>query len=123
MSRYQKDLGDFGEFIAEQFYVKCGFQILERKYNVSCGELDLIVESDELLVFVEVKTRSNVNYGFPAESISQKKLLHMKRAAEMYLLTHYCDKEMRFDAFEVYAKIVDGKPELEKINHIPGIIF
>ncbi len=123
MSRYQKDLGDFGEFIAEKYYTEQGFRVLERKFNVPRGELDLIVESDTVLVFVEVKTRSNTNYGLPAESINQKKLLHMKRAAETYLLTHPCEKEMRFDAFEVYAKMVDGNPELEKINHIPGIIF
>lgn len=123
MSRYKKDLGDFGERVAEKYYVEQGFRILERKFNVAGGELDLIAETDTILVFVEVKTRSNTNYGFPAESINQKKLLHMKRAATAYLFKHPSKKEMRFDAFEVFAKIVDGEPLLERVNHIPDIIF
>ena len=123
MSRYKKDLGDFGEFVAEKYFAKQGFRILEKKFTISGGELDLIVESDCVLVFVEVKTRSNMNFGAPSEAINQKKLFHMKRTAEAYLLLHPCDKEIRFDAFEVYACIVCGEPQLKKVNHIPGIIF
>lgn len=123
MSRYQKDLGDFGEFVAENYFKEHGYRILEKKFNSPYGELDLIAESDAHLVFVEVKTRSNTNYGFPAESINQKKLFHMKRTAEMYLLTCPCEKEIRFDVIEVYAKMVNGLPVLEDINHIPEIVF
>ncbi len=123
MSRYQKDLGDFGELIAERFYLKNGYRILEKNYSVSGGELDLIVETDSLLVFVEVKTRSNMEYGSPAEAINRKKLLHMKRAAETYLLKNPCEKEIRFDALEVLAVIKNGIPQVEHVNHIPEIIF
>lgn len=123
MSRYQKDLGDFGEYVAEKYYIEQGFSILERKFNTPYGELDLIVESDKVLVFVEVKTRSNTNFGFPAEAINRKKLIHMRKTAETYLESHSFDKEMQFDVFEVYAKIVNGRPELLETNHIPGIIF
>ena len=123
MSRYKKDLGFFGEKVAESFYRENGFRILCKNYNAPGGELDLIVESDSLLVFVEVKTRSNLNYGFPAESITQKKLLHMKRAAEQYLRQNPCEKEIRFDAIEVLAVITNGVPQCESMNHIPDILF
>ncbi|MBO5364261.1 MAG: YraN family protein [Clostridia bacterium] len=123
MSRYKKDLGDFGEKVAESFYRDHGYRILCKNYSVSSGELDLIVESDNCLVFVEVKTRRNLNYGYPAEAITQKKLLHMKRAAEEYLLRNPYEKEIRFDAVEVLAVIVDGVPQLESINHIPNILL
>ncbi len=123
MSRYQKDLGDFGEKVAENYYLQRGFRVLEKNFNVPRGELDLIVESEELLVFVEVKTRSNMRFGTPAEAITAKKILHIKRAAEAYLLKFPSEKEMRFDAIEVFAKIDNGVPVLEHINHIPDIIF
>ncbi len=123
MSRYQKDLGDFGEKIAEDFYQKKGHRVLFKNYAVKGGELDLIVESDTHLIFVEVKTRSSFNYGYPAEAITRKKFAHMKRAAEDYLLQNPCEKEIRFDAIEVLATITHGVPCLESINHIPDIFF
>ncbi len=122
MSRYKKDLGYFGEKIAESFYLENGYRILCRNYRVSVGEIDVIAESDSHLVFVEVKTRSSIRFGYPAESITEKKLLHMKRAAEQFLLQNPCEKEIRFDAVEVMAKITDGIPQLEHLNHIPDIL-
>ncbi len=123
MSRYQKDLGEFGERVAAKFYQEQGYCILEKNYNGSGGELDLIVESNTFLVFVEVKTRSSLKYGSPAEAINQKKLLHMKRAAEEYLLKNPCEKEIRFDAFEVFVVMSGGIPQVERTNHIPEILF
>ncbi len=122
MSRYRKDLGDFGECAAENFYRKKGYRILAKNYTVRGGEIDLIVESPEWLVFVEVKTRSNLNYGYPSEAIDHKKIQHMRRAAGRYIEEHPTKKEIRFDAIEVLASYTDGVPELEEINHIPNIL-
>ncbi len=122
MSRYQKDLGDFGERVAENFYRENGYVILAKNYTVRGGEIDLIVESPEWLVFVEVKTRSNLNYGYPSEAINHKKIQHMCRAAGRYIGEHPTKKEIRFDAIEVLVFYIDGAPELKEINHIPNIL-
>ena len=74
VKNYKKILGAWGEKIANQYYQSLGFNVLAKNFSQKCGELDLILEKDEKIVVVEVKTRSNQKFGFGEESISQKKL-------------------------------------------------
>lgn len=123
MSRYQKNLGKFGEDLAADFFIEQGYRILERNYRTAVGELDLVAETEELLIFAEVKTRTSRRFGSPAEAVDQKKQLHMRKTAEIWLAEHPTEKEIRFDVLEVYAGIRNGDPYPEKIRHIPGIIL
>ena len=123
MSRYKKDLGDLGEYAAENFLTEHGYTILCRKYYAKGGEIDLIAETDTHLVFVEVKTRSSETFGSPAEAVTKKKQLHMLTAAEAYLTDNFSEKEIRFDIIEVYAHIINQHPIIERINHIPDIVM
>ncbi len=123
MSRYQKNLGDFGEKTAEEYLKQKGLVILARNYTVPGGELDLVAETETHLVFVEVKTRSGLGYGHPIEAIDRRKMMHMRRAAERYLMAHPTQKEVRFDAVEVYAAFRGNAFCLEKIQHFPDILL
>ena len=78
-------LGKWGEQQAEKFLLEKGYQILTRNVRTPYGEIDLIAQKDEILVFVEVKTRSSRTYGNPEEAVTETKLTHMIDSAESYL--------------------------------------
>ncbi len=123
MRRYNKNLGDFGEGMAESFLKEKGFTILERNYRKNTGEIDIVAENDGFLVFVEVKTRRDNSCGLPAEAVDVKKQTHLYKTAERYIQENPTEKEIRFDVIEVYARIVDGNPVVESINHIENIVL
>jgi putative endonuclease len=108
-------LGRSGEAAAEAFLARGGLRILERRFRVKVGEIDLIGERDGTIVFVEVKTRSGSRYGTPAEGVTALRRLRLARAAETYLARHgWTDRPCRFDVVEVFAA---GEGDL-RVNHI-----
>ena len=123
MSRYNKNLGDFGESIAARYLEEEEYRILERNYTVKGGEIDIICMDREELVFVEVKTRKSDKYGLPSEAIDRRKAEHIRCAAERYFEQNPMDCNIRFDAIEVYAANDGGVYELFEINHIKDIIL
>lgn len=122
MSRYNKNLGDFGEMTAERYLISCGFSILKRNFCVKGGEIDIIAENEKFLVFVEVKTRSSERFGIPSAAVDKNKIKHMLCAAERYVAENPCTKEIRFDVIEVYADINSVVPTVCEVNHIAGIV-
>ena len=123
MSRYRKELGDFGEASAAAYLQKKQYQILEKNYRAAGGELDLIARTKTHLVFVEVKTRSNLHYGRPIEAIDRRKIQHMRRAAAAYLSEHPTQLEIRFDAVEVFAVESVGIMQLKEVIHTPNLVI
>lgn len=63
-----------------------GYHILERNYRTSYGEVDIIAEKGNILVFVEVKYRKTTKFGFGKEAVDRKKLLRIFRVAEQYIV-------------------------------------
>lgn len=122
MSRYNKDLGDFGEAAAAAHLEKSGMTVKERNFRTRGGEIDIVADDGDVLVFVEVKTRSSDKFGCPSEAVDIRKIEHMKAAAEQYFLLHPTDGEIRFDVVEVRAARFDGIPRLININHIKDIL-
>ena len=100
---YKKLLGGKGELIVETYLKKKGYKILEKNYRTNFGESDIIAMHENLLVFVEVKTRSGTKYGNPAEAVGYYKQNRYFKLAEYYALKHpdYRDKCVRFDVAEV----------------------
>ena len=113
---YKKLLGRIGEKKAAKFLRKKGYKILERNYTNKIGEVDLIALYGDLLVFIEVKTRSNIIYGNPADAVDYNKQRKYVLMAEGYLMINpsYRDKCVRFDVIEV----LNGE-----INHIESAFF
>lgn len=107
-----KEKGDLGEIIALKYLIKSGAEILERNYRIKTGEIDIIAKVDNELVFIEVKSRSNTRYGYPAEAVNYKKINKISNVARYYMLmNHFNDVPIRFDVIEIYFNE-------NKINHI-----
>lgn len=96
------DLGRKGEAVAAQYYRQRGYILLGHNYRTRMGELDLIVYKEDVIVFVEVKTRSGKMLAAPAEAVDLHKQRCLQRAAALYLQdSPFADSMMRFDVVEV----------------------
>jgi len=107
--------GRWGEAQASKYLKSIGFRILNTNFVTPLGELDIIATPDEdMLVFVEVKTRRDNEYGAPCESITYHKIRKINQAAAVYIKKFSLfGAPVRFDIIEVY---LDGK-----VNHIEGV--
>lgn len=104
--------GRLGEDIASKYIISKGGKIIEQNYRTKVGEVDLIVRINGELVFVEVKSRSNVHYGYPSEAVNDKKKRKIINVAKYYILDNeLTDVSIRFDVIEIYLRT-------KKINHI-----
>lgn len=110
----KKSLGNKGEEFAAEYYKKLGFSITAMNFSCRGGEIDIIAENQEYIIFVEVKTRSADSYYTPAEAVDFKKQKRLSVAAFKYLSENEIDKQPQFDVFEVYT--VNGR--IYKINRI-----
>lgn len=81
----RRKLGFLWERKAEAFLRKNGLKTIQRNFNCRCGEIDLIMEDQEHLVFVEVRYRRLTGYGSAAETVGFKKQARIIRAASLYL--------------------------------------
>ena len=110
----RRELGQQGEEIAVHYLQKEGYRILTRNFRTRDGELDIICRKDDVLIFVEVKTRRSELFGSAEEAITPKKIEHIRRVALHYLTNHQTQhKEIRFDVITIL--MVNHEPRL---NHI-----
>lgn len=79
-------LGKYGEDLACEFLKSHGYKIIERNFRIRGGEIDIIANDNNTLVYVEVKTRSQYMFGRPEESVTLPKLRFLERAAKFYRL-------------------------------------
>src|SRR3954447_2545122 len=94
--------GRWGEDQAERWYRNRGYRILERNWRIKGGEVDLIVELDRLVVFVEVKARAGSAFGDPSLAVTRTKQLRLRRLAASWLsLTGTHGVDVRFDVVAV----------------------
>ena len=115
MTQSTKKTGDKGEDIAASILVKKGYEIVERNYRYGKGEIDIIAKDDDVLVFIEVKTRKNLEYGPPELAVTKNKQRQIRKIAEAYLYEKKIkDINCRLDvvAIQFYQ---NQKP---RINHI-----
>ena len=98
-----KQDGDWGEALVAEHLEARGCRIVEREWRCRFGEIDLIAEKDGMLLFVEVKLRTNLAYGAPREFVTARKQEKLRAAALLYLSERGLDAPARFDVAEVYA--------------------
>ena len=101
-NRNRRTTGSYGEYLALNFLKNLGYEIIEQNYHYGHGEIDIIAMDHEVLVFVEVKYRRNLEYGPPAYGITGVKQRQVRKIAEAYLYEKEIrDRVCRFDAVAI----------------------
>lgn len=97
-----KILGAFGESLACGYLSECSYRVLERNFSCKAGEVDIIAVQGDVVVFIEVKTRSSEKYGLPSEAVSRTKQRKIIKTALYYLQSNrLLDYMCRFDVIEI----------------------
>ena len=100
---YQRhETGKIGEDLSVEYLIQKGYKIIERNFECRQGEIDIIAKDGDILVFVEVKSRSNPNYGNPEDFVDLKKQVNIIKAADAYIELMGYEGEVRFDIVSVY---------------------
>jgi len=96
-------MGKIGEQLAQDHLLDRGLKLLEKNFRSKQGEIDLIMQESDTIVFVEVRLRRDKRYGLGAESVTPLKQKRLINTAMYYLLLHPQYKTSRFDVVEVNA--------------------
>lgn len=106
-------VGQTGENLAVNRLLQSGYQILDRNFKISLGELDIIALDQNQVVLVEVKTRSGTKFGLPEEAINKKKLTKIKQVGQVWVRQHpQFPQSLRIDLVAILGK---------KIKHYKNI--
>lgn len=92
-----REIGDVGEEATAQFLIKNGYEILKRNYTVRGGEIDIIAKKEDVIAFVEVKTRGENPLASGEDAITKSKKQFIIKTAERFLLTLDKPCNCRFD--------------------------
>jgi putative endonuclease len=113
---FRLPLGDRGEMAACGFLKEKGYEILEKNYKCKLGEIDVIARRDGRIAFIEIKTRTNAQFGMPQEAVVLKKQEKIFKISQWYLKEKKLEKAAV--AFDVVAVLWAGgqAPELRLIT-------
>ena len=115
--KHNQRVGKWGEEIAADHLTQRGCEVIARNARTPYGEIDIVAKQGELVIFVEVKTRTSDKMGLPEESITARKRGHMIACAEHYAMEH------EIDHWQVDVIAVEGKPGIQpKITHFENAI-
>lgn len=107
--RYRKNVGDIGEAFAAELLTNAGYRIIARNYMTKSGEIDIIAVRSGVIHFIEVKTRTGDQYGYPSESVTRTKQQRIRRAAEHYLQSRRLSwNNVSFDVYEIMADLIEN---------------
>lgn len=108
-----------GENIACEYLINHHYTILERNFQKRYGELDIVAVKDNILVFIEVKTRIGHAFGLPEEAVTPRKLREVKHTALYYKMLHpELPESLRIDVIGIE---LDQDYNLVRFNHIPNV--
>ncbi|MCD6193390.1 MAG: YraN family protein [Candidatus Aminicenantes bacterium 4484_214] len=100
--------GKQGEHLAVEYLKKKKYQIIERNYKFGRGEIDIIAQDKDTLVFIEVKTRKTTAFGFPEESVTPRKQSQIRKIAQGFLSQKKLPlKSIRFDVIAVELRSLE----------------
>jgi putative endonuclease len=116
----RQETGKLGEKTAQKFLKKRGYRIRETGFRCPHGEIDIVAQRKDYLVFVEVRTKSNPDFGTPEESITQTKKERLIASALTYNNTHQdLPPQWRID---VVAIELDDTGKTKRMEHIENAI-
>jgi len=113
-----QSLGQKGEACAVEYLLKKGYKIRHRNWISGKKELDIVAETSDYIVFVEVKTRTDDPRADPRTAVNREKQKSIIYAADWYIRKFSLDKESRFDVI-----IIIAKGEGFEIEHIEGAFY
>ncbi|ANI89568.1 hypothetical protein A9P82_09855 [Arachidicoccus ginsenosidimutans] len=98
---HNKNVGDKGENLATVYLEKLGYKILYRNWRFKFVEIDIIASKENVLHFIEVKTRTGAAFGRPEEAVTKKKMEQMKLGAEEFQYRNPQWKRVQFDVLAI----------------------
>ncbi|MBU1327357.1 YraN family protein [Patescibacteria group bacterium] len=116
MKKWNSVTGKHGEDIAVETLKNKGYAILERNWKNKFGEIDIIAKKDDIVVFVEVKTKIGELYGLPEEMVGKGKLQKVRNMATVYL--HGTDVPCRID---VVAVVLTNEGSVTRLTHYENV--
>jgi putative endonuclease len=129
MRTQRQVLGRWGEYQAGSYLVGLGYEILARNARTPYGEIDLVARQTyesapgtecpaQVIVFVEVKTRTTLGYGLPEESVTRRKQMHLLASAQAYIQDHpELDGDWRIDVIAVQRLPGSSAPSIHHFEN------
>lgn len=114
MSAARQALGELGELIAARWLRRTGWRVVQRRFRSGHRDIDLVVERDGTVVFVEVKARRGARFGHPIEAVNWRKQKELAKSAQVWIDRHGQPHEVY--RFDVIGVLVDG--EQVRIRHV-----
>jgi putative endonuclease len=119
MAGYNKRIGDWGESMAVSYLETNQYQIIGRNVRTRNGEIDIVAKKDNLVVFVEVKTRTSSEYGFPEQAVTPRKQARMLAVAESFI----AQAPAAIESWQFDVISIEGKPGATPvITHFENVI-
>lgn len=112
---HKKRLGDWGETEARRYLEAKAYVFIERNFRVPEGEIDLVMQDGDIVVFIEVKTRTSESFGTPEESVSRAKRKRLMRAAWAFLQ----ERERIDDTWRIDVVAIEASPNwtIQRLDH------
>lgn len=112
---FKNKIGKKGEDLACTFLEKKGYKVIARNFRKKIGEIDIVAEKGDTIVFIEVKTRKNTKFGLPQEYVNNKKIEKILKAASIFLSENRLwHRPVRFDVIGITVKDEEIKIEHEQ---------
>jgi len=122
MTTQKQNIGKLGEDVAVKYLENHGYKILERNYRKPWGEIDIVAQQSDELVFVEVKTQNQEFEWRPEENVTRHKKRQLSKIINTYLKEHRVYSEIDFRV-DVLGIIINDKTKIAQIEHIQNIIL
>lgn len=101
----KQEMGTWGEDMASAYLREKGYVILERNWHSKHRDIDIIAQKDDVVVFVEVKTRHSQDFGSPAEAVNFKKQKNLLLSINSYLKYKNIEQSWRFDVIAIVGTV------------------
>lgn len=117
MPHARRKFGDASEKLAEMYLLQKGYTILDRQFLTRLGEIDLVAEDGNEIVFIEVKARHTAMFGYPEAAVTKTKLRKIGQAAEVYLRA----KDLIRRSFRVDVVAIEFQFNPPRVTHYQAV--
>jgi len=113
---HNQKIGKLGQQIAIKFLQSKNYEILAENIYFRKGEIDILARKNNILRFIEVKTRTNLKFGYPEEAISEKKKEHLESAINNYIEKNDINQEYRLEIISIVLDFKNKKADIKFFN-------